>query len=72
MMKYLINLHIYNNSSNKKIISEFLQMKQYQLCTATQNVQRQIQKLKSCISSHFLHGDPALKRIAQNHVALLG
>lgn len=46
-------------------------MKQYQLCTSTQNVQRQIQKLKLCISSHFVQGDPNLKKIAQNHVALL-
>lgn len=47
-------------------------MKQYQLCTATQSVQRQIQKLKLCISSHFVQGDSNLKKIAQNHVALLG
>ncbi|KAJ1527851.1 hypothetical protein ONE63_007791 [Megalurothrips usitatus] len=46
-------------------------MKQYQLCCATPNVQRQIQKVKSCISSHFVQGDPALKRIAQNHIELL-
>lgn len=47
-------------------------MKQYQLCSATQNVTRQIQKLKLCISSHLSQGDPALKKIAQNHIDLLG
>ncbi|XP_026293560.1 spermatogenesis-defective protein 39 homolog [Frankliniella occidentalis] len=46
-------------------------MKQYQLCSSTQNVQRQIQKLRSCISSHFVQGDSPLKKLAQNHVALL-